>query len=173
MKTFLLVIFGFLSGIVGGMGMGGGTVLVPLLSFLDIPQKTVQAINLLSFLPMCTLALILHAKNNLISTKNIGWVVFPATVCAVTGAVFAGNTDNNVLKKCFAFFLIAVGVWQLIVAVKFMVEQRKKLIVCYSPVRCLKAAPYFVLNKRRKTKKLRCNNSPHDDCNSKNTPDVN
>ena len=29
---------GFLAGIVGGMGMGGGTLLVPLLSFLDIPQ---------------------------------------------------------------------------------------------------------------------------------------
>lgn len=150
MKIFLLIVFGFLSGIVGGMGMGGGTVLVPLLSFLDIPQKTVQAINLLSFLPMCTLALVLHAKNNLISTKNIGWVVFPATVCAVMGAIFAGSTDNKVLKKCFAFFLIAVGLWQLIVALKFIADQKKKLIVVYSSVRCLKAAPTCVLNKRRK-----------------------
>ncbi len=33
MQIFLLILFGFLSGIIGGMGMGGGTLLVPLLSF--------------------------------------------------------------------------------------------------------------------------------------------
>ncbi len=68
--TWLLVLFGFLSGILGGMGMGGGTLLVPLLSFLDIPQKTIQAINLFSFLPMCAAALCVHAKNKLLRPQN-------------------------------------------------------------------------------------------------------
>lgn len=152
MKTFLLVLFGFLSGIVGGMGMGGGTVLVPLLSFLNMSQKTVQAINLISFLPMCTVALIFHAKNNLVCTKHIGWVVFPATACAVIGAFFAGGTDNKILRLCFACFLIAVGLWQLAVAVQFMVRQRKKLVVKFSAVRCLKAAPSFALKPNGKQK---------------------
>ena len=53
----LIIIFGFIAGVAGGMGMGGGTLLVPLLSFLDIPQHTVQSANLLSFLPMCAAAL--------------------------------------------------------------------------------------------------------------------
>ncbi len=57
MQIFLLILFGFLSGIIGGMGMGGGTLLTPLLSFLDLEQKTIQAINLISFLPMCCVAL--------------------------------------------------------------------------------------------------------------------
>ena len=86
MQIFLLVLFGFLAGIVGGMGMGGGTLLVPLLSFLDIPQKTIQATNLISFVPMCVVALILHAKNKLIKTKGIGWLTVPAVVSAVAGA---------------------------------------------------------------------------------------
>lgn len=139
MEVFLLIFFGFLAGVIGGMGMGGGTLLVPLLSFLDIPQKTVQAINLISFLPMCCVALVLHAKNKLIKTEGLGWVIVPASVCAVVGAFFAGKTQDKILRICFASFLVAVGVWQLIVAIKFAVKQRKRLTVVRSHVRCLKA----------------------------------
>ena len=126
MTIFLLILFGFLAGIVGGMGMGGGTVLVPLLSFLDLPQKTIQAINLISFLPMCCVALGFHAKNKLIQTKHVWWLIVPAILMAVVGALFADKADNKVLRLCFAVFLIAVGVWQLVVAIKFVVQQRKE-----------------------------------------------
>ena len=126
MTIFLLILFGFLAGIIGGMGMGGGTVLVPLLSFLDLPQKTIQAINLISFLPMCCVALIFHAKNKLIQTKHVWWLIIPAIAMAVVGALFADKADNKVLRLSFAIFLIAVGVWQLVVAIKFIVQQRKE-----------------------------------------------
>ncbi len=125
MSVFLLILFGFLAGILGGMGMGGGTLLVPLLSFLDLPQKTIQAINLISFLPMCAVALIFHAKNKLICTRHIGWLVVPAIVMAVTGALCADGADNKILRVCFALFLIGVGVWQLAVAVKACVASRR------------------------------------------------
>lgn len=139
MEVFLLILFGFLSGIIGGMGMGGGTLLVPLLSFLDISQKTVQAINLIGFLPMCCVALIFHAKNKLVKTHNLGWVIFPATFCAVAGALFAGKTDDRILRLCFAVFLITVGVWQFFVALKFAAKLRRRMTVTFSSVRCLKA----------------------------------
>ena len=61
MQIFLLILFGFLSGIIGGMGMGGGTLLVPLLSFLDLEQKKIKAKKHVSFFPMCCLARGLHA----------------------------------------------------------------------------------------------------------------
>ena len=126
MTTFLLILFGFLAGIIGGMGMGGGTLLVPLLSFLDLPQKTIQAINLISFLPMCCVALIFHAKNKLIERKNVWWLILPAIAMAVVGALFASSADNKVLRLSFAVFLIGVGVWQLVVAIKFIVQQHKE-----------------------------------------------
>ena len=126
MTIFLLILFGLLAGVIGGMGMGGGTVLVPLLSFLDIPQKTIQAINLISFLPMCCVALGFHAKNKLIETKHVWWLIIPAIVMAVAGALLADVADNKVLRLSFAVFLIAVGVWQLVVAIKFVVQQRKE-----------------------------------------------
>ena len=126
MTIFLLILFGFLAGIIGGMGMGGGTVLVPLLSFLDMSQKTIQAINLISFLPMCCVALGFHAKNKLIETKHVLWLIIPAIAMAIVGALLADKAENKVLRLSFAVFLIGVGVWQLVVAIKFIVEQRKK-----------------------------------------------
>ena len=125
MTIFLLILFGFLAGIIGGMGMGGGTVLVPLLSFLDLSQKTIQAINLISFLPMCCVALGFHAKNKLIKSDHVWWLIIPAIAMAVVGALLADKADNKVLRICFAVFLIGVGVWQLVVAIKFIVNNRK------------------------------------------------
>ncbi len=153
MNVVLLIVFGFLSGVIGGMGMGGGTVLVPLLSFLDIPQKTIQGINLISFLPMCAVALIFHAKNKLVKPAHLGWVIVPATLCAVGGAFSAGVADNKVLKICFALFLVAVGVWQLTVAVKFILKQKKRMVVVYSSVKYLKARSRRPNSSRKKEKK--------------------
>lgn len=125
MTVFLLILFGFAAGILGGMGMGGGTLLVPLLSFLDIPQKTVQAINLISFLPMCAVALVFHAKNKLVCTRHIWLMIIPALVMAVAGALCADIADNKILRLCFAALLIGVGIWQLVIAVKAAVAKRK------------------------------------------------
>lgn len=144
--TFLLIFFGFLSGVIGGMGMGGGTLLVPLLSFLDISQKNAQAINLISFLPMCCVALVFHAKNKLIKTNGLGWIVFPATIFATLGAFFAGKTEDKILRLCFAVFLVGVGVWQLIVAAKFAAKLRQRRAVLQSSVRCLKGKNSFPTN---------------------------
>lgn len=126
MQIFLLILFGFLSGIIGGMGMGGGTLLVPLLSFLDMEQKTIQAANLISFVPMCCVALIFHAKNKLIKPVGIWWIIVPALLSAIGGAFCADVAGNKVLRWCFALFLVGVGVWQLVVAVKFEVERKRQ-----------------------------------------------
>lgn len=124
MQTFLLVLFGFVSGVVGGMGMGGGTLLVPLLSFFDISQQSIQAINLISFLPMCFVALGFHLKNKLVTTKGIGWIILPAVLFSVVGALCATNAQSKLLRYCFGGFLLAVGVWQLVVAVRFALQNK-------------------------------------------------
>ena len=125
MQIFLFILFGFLAGIIGGMGMGGGTLLVPLLSFLDMEQKTIQATNLISFIPMCCIAFSVHAHNKLVKTNNVWWIIIPAVLSAVGGAFTAGITDNKILRYCFAAFLIAVGIWQLVIAIRFEVKRHR------------------------------------------------
>ena len=139
MNIFLLILFGFLAGIIGGMGMGGGTVLVPLLSFLDLEQKAIQGINLISFLPMCLVALALHFKKGLVKPKNILYIVIPAVVLATLGALLASDSQNKFLRIVFALFLIAVGSWQLVVAIRFQVRKSKRKVVIFAPTKYLLA----------------------------------
>ena len=72
MSNFLLIFLyflsGFSSGIFGGMGMGGGTILIPILTiFFSLDQRLSQGINLISFLVMSLVALIIHYKNGFLS----------------------------------------------------------------------------------------------------------
>ena len=63
---------GVLGGVLGGMGMGGGTLLIPLLTiFYKVSQHTAQAVNLISFIPMAVVALIIHIKNKLVDFNKI------------------------------------------------------------------------------------------------------
>ena len=71
MKYVVLALIGLAGGILGGMGLGGGTLLIPLMTLLsDVPQKTAAAINLIGFVPMAAIAVAFHAKNGLIDKKT-------------------------------------------------------------------------------------------------------
>ena len=77
MEYIWYVVAGVLGGVLGGMGMGGGTILIPLLSiFYAVSQHTAQAVNLISFLPMAVVALIIHLKNKLVDFKKLTWIIF-------------------------------------------------------------------------------------------------
>jgi uncharacterized membrane protein YfcA len=72
MSFYLYLILGFIGGIPAGMGMGGGTVTIPLLVLVGgVEQKIAQCANLFSFLPMSVGALKTHAKNGLLKTEGI------------------------------------------------------------------------------------------------------
>lgn len=101
---------GVVGGILGGMGMGGGTLLIPLLTmFLSVAQKSAQAINLLSFIPMAVVALIMHFKNKLIKKDGVLYVIIPACLFAILGSVLCLFTEGSILKKIFGGFLIALS----------------------------------------------------------------
>lgn len=119
MNIILFIVFGFLAGILGGMGLGGGTVLIPLLTiFLGITQKVAQGYNLIIFLVMAIVAIIIHAKNKLIDLKSIVWVlVFGAGFC-VLGAYLTTIIDTEILKMIFAVFLIFLAIWQFVMVFK-------------------------------------------------------
>lgn len=96
----LFIVFGIIGGLLGGMGMGGGTLLIPLLTLgLDVPQQTAQLLNLLTFIPMSAFALIVHAKNGYVAKKRIFFVILPALAFAILGSVFATKISAEVLKK--------------------------------------------------------------------------
>ena len=114
MINFLwLFISGLISGIIGGMGMGGGTLLIPILTiFLGFKQKNAQAINLLVFIPMSLIALIIHIKNKLVDFKVGIPVILSGLIFSILGSYLASVLSNALLKKIFAIFLLLVGINQ-------------------------------------------------------------
>ena len=113
------IIAGALGGIVGGMGMGGGTLTIPILTiFLSYEQLQAQGINLIAFLPMSIIALVVHFKNKLVDYKNTWGLALTGSVFSLIGALIANNMNNAVLKKLFAIFLIGLGIWQLVEMIK-------------------------------------------------------
>lgn len=110
MSFYLYVLLGFLGGIPAGMGMGGGTVTIPLLVLVGgVEQKIAQCANLFSFLPMSLGALKLHADNGLLETKGILWIILPALLLSIVGASVAASLSSEVLQKSFGVFLIGLS----------------------------------------------------------------
>ncbi len=119
MNIFLQILFGVLGGFFGGLGMGGGTLLIPLLTiFLHFDQQLSQGINLLTFLFMAVFSLYIHSKNNLIVTKNIFWIILGGVIFAAIGAFLATVLPSMILRKCFGVFLSLLAVVEFIKAVK-------------------------------------------------------
>ncbi len=113
MKWLWYAACGIAGGTIGGMGMGGGTVLIPLLSIaLGLPQRLAQAINLISFVPMAVIALIIHVKNGLVETKGLWWIVLSGLFFCAAGCLVARWLEAPLLKKFFGGFLIALSVFQ-------------------------------------------------------------
>lgn len=116
MKEWIyLILAGLVSGVVGGMGMGGGTLLIPVLTiFLAFEQKYAQAINLLAFIPMSIFALIVHIKNGLVDFK-VGVPIILVGICfSIGGSLLANSLSNQFLRKVFGIFLLIVGINQIV-----------------------------------------------------------
>ena len=110
----VLVIIGFLSGIVAGMGIGGGTLLVPGLVFLTgISQHAAQGINLVVFMPVAISALWVHIKNRRINFKMAAYLSLIGALGAFCGAHIAVSVSSDVLRKGFGIFLLVVGCLEL------------------------------------------------------------
>ena len=110
---FLLILYGIIGGILGGMGMGGGTLLIPLLTiFASLSQIESQGINLISFIPMAIVSIIIHSKNKLINFKIALPLVVSGVVFSVLGALLANSTNTLILKKLFGIFLVSLGLFQ-------------------------------------------------------------
>ena len=124
MKLILAGIFG---GVLGGMGMGGGTLLIPLLTvFCKVPQHAAQAINLISFVPMAGIALIIHFKKKLVDVSGVLWIIVPSCAAAVGAAFLAKGVSPGLLKKLFGGFIIALGIYQIVCEIVLKVKEHKE-----------------------------------------------
>ena len=96
---------GFFSGIISGMGIGGGTILIPALLFLtEVNQQQAQGVNLIYFIPTAVVALITHRKNGTLDLK---------TAKPLALLFLAVSLESEILKKLFGGFLLLMGLSEI------------------------------------------------------------
>ncbi len=120
------IIIGLVSGIVSGTGMGGGTILIFLLTFIcGIEQHIAQATNLIFFIPTSIIAIIVNIKNKNIDLKLAIMISIMGVLGAILGANVSVHTDVQTLRKFFGIFLAIIAIHEIYTIIK---EYKKKKI---------------------------------------------
>lgn len=110
---------GVISGTVSGTGMGGGTILILILSvFMGIDQHVAQGANLIFFVPTSISAIITTFKEKLINWKVGIPVAISGIIGAIIGAKISVNMDVNRLKRYFGIFLILITIYEIYSLIK-------------------------------------------------------
>ncbi len=118
---------GLFSGIIGGMGMGGGAVLIIYLSlFTDTPQLKSQGINLLFFIPIGLLALVIYAFKKQIKWKTVIPLALYGLLGAVGGVLLTNILGNTYTAKAFGALLLIMGVKEIFSKTAKTVEKHNK-----------------------------------------------
>ena len=110
-----LILTGLLSGIISGMGVGGGVILIPsLVLFNGISRLEAQGINLIVFIPSAIIALLTHEKEGNLDGRYNKKIIVGGVVGAVIGAILATKIEEENLRTFFGIFLLGVGLYQLL-----------------------------------------------------------
>lgn len=113
------ILTGIVSGFISGMGMGGGTILILILSvFLGVEQHRAQATNLVFFIPTSIIAIITNIKQKSINFKIGIPIAVTGVIGAVIGAMISAKLNVIQLKRCFGIFLMIIAIVEIYSIIK-------------------------------------------------------
>ena len=111
---WVFVLLGICAGVISGtLGLGSGTVIVPVLVlFCGFEQKSAQGTALAAMVLMALVGALLYWKNPDIemNTLVIGLIIFGALAGTLAGVELASRLPSHTLRKVFAIFLVIVAV---------------------------------------------------------------
>ena len=110
MSWLLAFACGLGAGILSAWGVGGGTLLLLVMTLLlDVDQRTAQGINLLYFLPTAASALACHFRNGYVRRDVWKTAACAAVPAAVLGAWLATGVAAAALRRPFGVYLLLSG----------------------------------------------------------------
>ena len=108
------VLTGILLGFLGGLGVGGGSLLVLWLTLcLGTDYTTARGINLLFFLPCAVIALLFRRQQGTIQFKKIIPAMVSGCIAAGIFSWLGWYLDLTILKKLFGGVLVITGFREL------------------------------------------------------------
>lgn len=113
------ILIGAFSGVFSGIGMGGGTVLIFLLTtFASLEQHVAQATNLVYFVPTAISAIIVNYREKNIDVKLAKIISIFGVIGAVIGAIISINMEVKKLRKFYGIFLVIIAVHEIYTLIK-------------------------------------------------------
>ena len=128
MKVVWFLLAGVTGGLLGGMGFGGGTLLIPILTFLlKVPYRLAAWVNLVAFLPTAIVALCFHCKNKMVDYRAAGYLSAFALAGVLAALFIPFKLSEAMLRHVFGIFLIVMGSGSILfVLLGFLRRKRKK-----------------------------------------------
>lgn len=121
------ILIGMFSGVFSGVGMGGGTILIFLLTtFAGLEQHIAQATNLIYFVPTAISAIIVNYREKNVDTKLAVFISICGVMGAIIGAIISVNTDVQRLRKLFGIFLAIIAIHEIYTLFKEYKERKKR-----------------------------------------------
>ena len=107
-------LIGIFSGALTATGLGGGTILILLLSlFLNVEQHIAQSINLIFYIPTAVISSVINIKNGLINLKLCMTIIVSGVIGSILGAIISINLEVNILRKIFGIFLMCILIYEI------------------------------------------------------------
>jgi uncharacterized protein len=119
----LFILFGVIAGVLGAMGLGGGTVLIPLLSLVGVWQKSAQVINIFSFVVMAFFILVFNIKKGYTKVFEALAFSFFGVIFAIITSLLVKDINSSLLKILFGTFLSIIAIVETI---SFFIKYKSK-----------------------------------------------
>lgn len=110
----LTALIGFFSGVLSGMGVGGGMLLIPALRiFFNMGQQAAQSVNLFCFIPASVCALFIHLKKKNVDFKAALPMIITGVPFSLLGAFICIHISPKLLGKFFGAFILIFGIREI------------------------------------------------------------
>lgn len=116
MYWYIIILAGIIGGLFSGMfGIGGGVVIVPILTFLTkMPHFTAQGISLAALIgPVSLLALINYYKKGHVKIKEAIAVALLIFIFSYFGSKISLSLPMKKVSKMFGLLMIITGVYMI------------------------------------------------------------
>ncbi len=121
----LLVIIALFSGIIAGMGIGGGSIFILLTTIFSIfEHKEAQSYNLIMFVIVGIFATISNFKNKNIDKDLLKKLIIPVVLGSIIGIILVKRIDEKILKYIFYGFMLLIGFYEIISSLKNIKKEK-------------------------------------------------
>ena len=102
-------------GFLSGLGVGGGSLLVLLLTLvLDMDPETARGVNLLFFLPSACIACLLRWKQGALHFRPLLPAILAGCAAAACFSFLSAELPMEILRKLFGGLLLVTGTRELL-----------------------------------------------------------